>query len=232
MNKQQADIKADPGSANTLPKKDNSRRQKNLNLEQRRELTIRRAVPLFLDKGYDNVSMNDVIDAAGGSKATIYALFGNKEGLFEEVVRWIAAETSVMVNLTGATGSIEERLRAMGMAFLETVLHPRIIELHRLMVSLGRTFPSATSGFYAAGPDNAYRLVADWITEHQEAGEIRPGDAHDLAALFLDMLIGEFQLSILTGAMKRPTAKQIKARVDVAVNVFLAGCATQPRAPD
>src|SRR5688500_1436871 len=55
--------------------------------EQRRERIVRLAAPLFLKKGYDNVSIDEIIGVAGGSKATIYAWFGGKEGLFEAVVR-------------------------------------------------------------------------------------------------------------------------------------------------
>ena len=55
--------------------------------EQRRERIVRAAAPLFLKKGYDNVSIDEIIGVVGGSKATIYAWFGGKEGLFEAVVR-------------------------------------------------------------------------------------------------------------------------------------------------
>src|SRR5262245_39696811 len=55
--------------------------------DQRRERIIRLAAPLFLKKGYDNVSIDEIIGVVGGSKATIYAWFGGKEGLFEAVVR-------------------------------------------------------------------------------------------------------------------------------------------------
>lgn len=225
MNRQQTDAEAASRSSNREREKENSRKGRNLNLTQRRELTLRRAAPLFLEKGYDSVSMNDIIDVTGGSKATIYALFGNKEGLFEEVVRWIASETSVSVDVAQTAGPVGEQLRTIGKTFLESILHPQIIELHRLMVSMGRTFPAATSGFYQAGPANAYRLVAEWIAERQNAGEIGKGDADELAALFLDMLLGEYQLSILTGTMQHATTGQIERRVDVAVDIFLGGCA-------
>lgn len=40
---------------------------------------------LFLDKGYDAVSLDDIVQHAGGSKASIYKYFGNKEGLFTAI---------------------------------------------------------------------------------------------------------------------------------------------------
>ena len=40
---------------------------------------------LFLEKGYDAVSLDDIVNHAGGSKASIYKYFGNKEGLFTAI---------------------------------------------------------------------------------------------------------------------------------------------------
>ena len=50
-------------------------------------------------------------------------------------------------------------------------------------------------------------------------------DPDRLAVLFLDMLIGEHQLSALTGAA-RPSHEKIDETVRLAVKVFLRGCAS------
>ena len=43
------------------------------------------ATDLFLERGYDAVSLDDIVQHAGGSKASIYKYFGNKEGLFKAI---------------------------------------------------------------------------------------------------------------------------------------------------
>lgn len=43
------------------------------------------ATTLFLERGYDAVSLDDIVQHAGGSKASIYKYFGNKEGLFKAI---------------------------------------------------------------------------------------------------------------------------------------------------
>ncbi len=55
--------------------------------EQRREYIIDAAEKLFFSKGYDNVSMNDIADAVGMNKATLYLYFANKESLFFSVIQ-------------------------------------------------------------------------------------------------------------------------------------------------
>jgi len=45
------------------------------------------AVRLFAEKGFDAISMNDIANAAGVSKANIFHHFSNKETLYLEVLR-------------------------------------------------------------------------------------------------------------------------------------------------
>ncbi|MEQ1232524.1 TetR/AcrR family transcriptional regulator [Acinetobacter seifertii] len=52
---------------------------------ERRLALLLSATELFLEKGYDAVSLDDIVNHAGGSKASIYKYFGNKEGLFTAI---------------------------------------------------------------------------------------------------------------------------------------------------
>jgi TetR/AcrR family transcriptional regulator, mexJK operon transcriptional repressor len=193
-------------------------------IEQRRERIVRLAAPLFLKKGYDNVSIDEIIGVVGGSKATIYAWFGGKEGLFEAVVRQECRDVTMAIH-ADATGSLEAQLTEIGQSFLAMVLSPPILEFHRLMVSIGRTFPEIGRLFYQTGPDSAYQIVATWIAKQQKEGRIIEEDPYRLAVLFLDMLIGEHQLSWLTSMPRAARRDKINETVRIAVKVFLRGCA-------
>lgn len=206
-----------------LPRAPKQRPSRNMSLEARKELIVRLSAPYFLDKGYDNVTMNDIILAAGGSKATIYSLFGSKEGLFDEVVRLMASEVSVSIEVN-APGTIEEQLRQLGRSFLVLILHPKVLEFHRLMVSMGKSFPAKSKLFYEAGPLSAAQNVAGWIARHQKSGALRAGDSYDLAVLFMDMLIGQHQLAMLTNQILHVSEAEIDRKVDNAVRMFLRGC--------
>ncbi len=194
--------------------------------DQRRERVVRAVAPLFLKKGYDNVTIDDIIGAAGGSKATIYAWFGGKDGLFEAVVRQKCEDVTLSIDID-SKGSLEEQLTKIGHSFLATVLSPPILEFHRLMVSIGRTFPDAGRLFFQTGPASAYRLVASWIERHQQEGRIEKEDPYRLAVLFLDMLIGEHQLGWLTSMPRAAKREKIDDTVRIAVKIFLRGSAVQ-----
>jgi TetR/AcrR family transcriptional regulator, mexJK operon transcriptional repressor len=193
-------------------------------VEQRHERIVRLAAPLFLKKGYDNVSIDEIIGVVGGSKATIYAWFGGKEGLFEAVVRQECRDVTMAIHVD-ARGSLEAQLTEIGQSFLKMVLSPPILEFHRLMVSIGRTFPDVGRLFYETGPASAYQIVASWIAKQQKAGRIIEEDPYRLAVLFLDMLIGEHQLSWLTSMPCAARRDKINETVRIAVKVFLGGCA-------
>jgi TetR/AcrR family transcriptional regulator, mexJK operon transcriptional repressor len=193
--------------------------------ERRRERIVRAALPLFLKKGYDNVSIDDIISVVGGSKATIYAWFGGKGGLFEEVVRQKCREVILAIHVD-TTGSVEAQLTEIGQSFLAMVLSPPILEFHRLMVSIGRTFPATGRLFFETGPMSAYTIVATWIANQQKNGYLGEGDPYQLAVLFLDMLIFEHQLSLLTGKSRTAKLDKIDQTVRLAVRVFLRGCAS------
>ena len=194
--------------------------------EQRQEHIIRAAAALFLKKGYDNVSIDEIIGVVGGSKATIYAWFGGKEGLFEAVVQQECRDVVLAIHVNAA-GSLEAQLTEIGQSFLAMVLSPPILEFHRLMVSIGRTFPETGRLFFQTGPASAYKLVADWVAKQQKDGHLIADDPYRLAVLFLDMLLGEHQLSRLTGMPRAASRDKIDETVRIAVKVFLRGCAAQ-----
>ena len=189
--------------------------------EARRQEIVRKAAALFIEKGYANVTIDEIIKLVGGSKATLYARFGGKEGLFETVIKQPCVEVTHSI-VIAPHGDIETQLTQIARNFLKSVLNPKIIELHRLMVSIGRTFPLVGSFFYESGPNTAYTIVANWIEKQQVAGRIAGGKSRQLAVLFLDMLIGEHQLALLTSPRKS-TPKAIDKTVRAAVSLFLNG---------
>jgi TetR/AcrR family transcriptional repressor of mexJK operon len=194
----------------------------------KREKIVRSAAKLFLERGYDSVSINEIIAVVGGSKETIYSNFGNKAQLFEAVVQQLCSDVTINID-TRPVGSLEEQATRMAHSFVSMVLTPQIISFHRLVTSIGREFPAAGRLFYQTGPETVYRIFAEWIAQHQKDGNIRADkDSRRLAVLLHDMLIGEQILSWLTSASsQKDRARRIGQTVELAVSVFLGGCATE-----
>lgn len=193
---------------------------------KKREAIVRSAAKLFLERGYDSVSINEIIAVVGGSKETIYSNFGNKAKLFEAVVQQLCSDVTINID-TRPVGTLEEQATRMARSFVAMVLTPQIISFHRLVTSIGREFPEAGRLFYKTGPETVYRIFAEWIALQQQNGRIRADqDPWRLAILLHDMLIGEQILSWLTSAAsEKDRARRINQTVELAVSVFLAGCA-------
>jgi AcrR family transcriptional regulator len=195
--------------------------------EARRQEIVRTAATLFIEKGYADVTIDEIIKLVGGSKTTLYSCFGGKEQLFETVIREPCIDMSIVVDVDAA-GDIETQLIQIGRQFLKSVLDPKILELHRLMVSTGKTLPSVGAFFYEKGPSTAYAIVARWMAKQQAAGKLGGDDPRQLSALFLDMLIGEHQLALLTSP-KKSSRRGIEKTVRTAARLFLYGAAARPR---
>ena len=76
--------------ANSLESQRYSRR------DARRRAFLDAAMQLFMEKGYGATSLHDVVSRSGGSLSTLYEMFGNKAGLFRELIEDKCATVSSM----------------------------------------------------------------------------------------------------------------------------------------
>jgi len=60
--------------------------------EERKKELVRKAYELFIIKGYENTSVDDIIASAGIAKGTYYYYFESKEQILEEVVNMMIDE--------------------------------------------------------------------------------------------------------------------------------------------
>src|SRR5260370_29193323 len=78
---------------------------------------------VFLERGFEGASIEEIADAARSGKATIYARFPNKQALFAAAVgRYILAKQSRLANYTPAGTTIEERFASIGVTLLQEAL--------------------------------------------------------------------------------------------------------------
>src|ERR671917_2547993 len=57
---------------------------------ERREEILKVALSVLAERGYRGTSMLKIAERSQASKETLYAWFGDKRGLFEELVSWQA----------------------------------------------------------------------------------------------------------------------------------------------
>jgi len=189
------------------------------------------AAEMFLNCGYEGVSVDGLIGRVGGSRRNVWGLYGGKQGLFVAAVQRMCDEISAALDeLPMAEAAARAGLVLYGQRLLAVVLQPRMLAMHRLMVSEGQRFPEQARSLCSNGRDNAIAALGRWIAERQARGELRSGvGAAELAQHFIHLVVSGPQVRALVGELPPGwTPEGIAGHVESAVELFLHGAAAAP----
>lgn len=192
--------------------------------EMRRRAILDAASIVFLEKGYEKASLSEILALSGGSRATIYQLFGNKDGLLEAML--VENCELVLAPLADAAGQDlppEQVLLAMGQRVAQVLLSPTSLALTRVIISEGRKYPHLVRVFQCQGPDRGERLLADYLIRIARDGGYTVDDPCRQARLFFSMAWTDSLLRLSIGMPDAPTEESILADVALAVRIFLHG---------
>jgi AcrR family transcriptional regulator len=92
----------------------NAKSEPNLAYLERRQQLVRAAAKVFKEKGLTGTRLQDIAEATGTDRATLYYYVGSKEELFSEVVSEVAvANLERAREIRSGSGSIPEKLRSL-----------------------------------------------------------------------------------------------------------------------
>lgn len=201
-------------------------------LAARRDAFLAAAQLVFQEKGYAEATLDDVIARSGGSRQTLYALFGGKQGLFEAIISK-NCET-IFGGLTPehlASRAPGEALHEFGIRYLGIVTSPACLNLHRLVIAEASRFPELAERFWKLGPGRSRAFLTAFFDRQIERGALRLPDSKAAADHFLDILSGTPRLQCLIGLRAPPLPAEINKMVAAAVAQFLDGCQVQKQNP-
>jgi len=144
--------------------------------EKRPSQILDAALEVFAEKGLEGARMEDIAEAAGLSKATIYLYFPSKVDVFREMIR-NAIDGLVGVSLTtDLEASPPEALRSLVRAYWREVRSPRFEAVYRLVRAEVNAFPEL-AGEYAQGVRlPVSELVGEILDRGVAQGAFTPGD--------------------------------------------------------
>lgn len=188
----------------------------------RRSHYLEVAVQLFLEHGFNGVSMDHLVATAGGSKATLYRYFDSKEALFEAIIDDIAQRTAPPGS-TEDLGALdlETGLRSIGRSTAAAALSNRVVVMLRLALGEFARFPNLATTLFNHGPAVSYERLRQFIAARQAAGEIEVDDPQVAAEQFLGGIVGHQQLRMALG-VGSPSPADIEQRIDAAIAAFIA----------
>jgi TetR/AcrR family transcriptional regulator, mexJK operon transcriptional repressor len=191
------------------------------------ESILAAATRAFLAHGFGAVSMDSIARDAGVSKATVYAHFAGKEELFGAMVGRVCEqhfETFSAQELDPA--DVRASLTTLGRRFLELVLSPDAIAVHRIIVAEVTRFPPLGEVFWRAGPERTLRQIEAFLRRATAAGCLRISRPRMAAEQFVGLMRGESHLRQLlrleTDADRLGIEDAVSGGVDTFIRAFKA----------
>ena len=192
--------------------------------EARRNAIMEAARDIFLERGFGAATVEEIVRRAGGSRATLYEHFSNKEGLFAAIIARVCDSiVEPLVAQNDTPRDFEDMLHVIGHRYLQALMNPVGLALYRLVVGESTRFPELGRKVYAAGPETAARELAAYFRREASRSDLSIADADLAARHFLELVKGDLHSRALLGVETEPPLEAIDACVRQAVRTFLYG---------
>ena len=185
---------------------------------------------IFLQRGFEGASIDEIAKAARSGKPTIYARFPDKRALFTAVMRDMVARIEQFKGDMPAVGSIEERLVRAGLAVLRWILDSDRVGLMRLAIAEVHRFPDLASSVSRSARDLSSEVGARFLGEIVQSDELgtQPAFApHRLpttARSFLDLVVLPILFRALFEQNREALRPEIGPHIASSVAFFLGAC--------
>jgi len=185
------------------------------------------AAAIFLEKGYQGTSMDEIAAAAHISKQTIYTHFADKETLFADLVLGNTDRVDEFVqSLVQAVHDAPDArtvLRDLARRYIHTVSRPQVLRLRRLVIGESGRFPDVARAYYERVPERMYAALADLLCELAERGDLRVDDPELAARQFAWLILGiPLDRGMFLEADDPMSSTELDGIADAGVTVFLA----------
>ena len=163
----------------------------------KKEAILEIASDLFLERGYDRASINEMYRRSGISKETFYRYFRDKEDLFLAVIDkeleiyWQGL--SILDEVDGEH-DIRETLTRVGSELIHYLSSDRVRALRQLIFSECENHPRIGQLYYNHGPQRAYQALASFFENQAGRGHRWRFDSYELAEYFVAMLLHRITL--------------------------------------
>lgn len=190
--------------------------------EARKTAILDAAAALFSERGYGATSLSDVVKRSGGSLATLYDLFGNKQGLFRALIEdrcrkgFEALYDDDVDDLPP-----REALTRIGLGFFRMIHSPTAIAMYRMIIAEGGQFPELPVLFYETGPSISQGHLIRWFEEQHRRGQMHVPDPAQASMDFSGLLCSRIQMRLLIGLPTPLAPEDIERRVAHVVDMMM-----------
>ncbi|WP_213806532.1 TetR/AcrR family transcriptional regulator [Granulicella sp. dw_53] len=187
------------------------------------------AADLFLKHGYEGVSIDRIVDLAGGSKSTVYTEFGGKCGLFISSIEKLCVEMNEPLRAIDYTGlGLEASLKKLAFSILKLTTAKRSVELHRLAISEAANCPEVGEAWYTHGPARTASFIQALLEDPRQELPASPIPIERTAVILHDALTGDVLYRLLSGVAKRESEAELHQRASTIVDLVLRNIRDTP----
>ena len=180
------------------------------------------AADLFLKRGYEGVSIDNIVELAGGSKSTVYSEFGGKCGLFISSIENLCRESNEPLTKIDYTGlNLERSLKKLSFHILKFITAKRSVELHRLAIGEAVSCPEVGEAWYTYGPARTASIIRSVLENHRDELRKTAIPIERIAVMLHDSLTGDVLYRLLAGVGKRGSDVELERFACDAVDVIL-----------
>src|ERR1700736_761792 len=181
------------------------------------------AADLFLKRGYEGVTIDKIVELAGGSKSTIYSKFGGKCGLFISSIENLCRESNEPLTKIDYTGlNLGESLKKLSFHILKLITARRSVELHRLAIGEALNCPEVGEAWYTHGPAKTASFILSVLEAHRDELRDTTIPIERMAVILHDSLTGDILYRLLAGIGKHENDAELEQMACAAVDVILA----------
>ncbi len=191
---------------------------------KRYKAIVEAAREVFIEYGFSGASIEKVIALSGGSFATVYRLFGDKEGLFIAVVESMVNDIFSPEELEKQSykpETLEATLEYYGILFLNKILDSRTIAVYKLAINDAYVLPKIGSNFFTKGPEHVYKLLSDRLTPFLDQ-RFEKYEIDRLACQYLSMLQSDLFTKALCYKDIVITQTEINSQVQYSISFMLS----------
>ena len=184
---------------------------------------------VFLTRGYQSATLDEIAETAPASKPTIYAHFPGKEALFEAVVARVIDGLTDFEGFEPKGRSVPDKLASLGIEVVERFIE-ETIGVTRATIAEADRFPALSRHVHEAGRDRAAAAVSHVLTDatHPLSGASKRAFAARrslaTAQIFMDLILLPMLMRALMGEGAKQLRSELPSFVRQRVSFFLAAC--------
>lgn len=193
----------------------------------KRAAILEAATTLFLEHGFEGVSMDQIAARAGVSKLTVYSHFGDKQALFIEAVeRHCDDQVPNTLFIPAPEQPVRARLTGIAHAVYALMVSPEAVSGFRLMCASLRADSTLSDLFWSAGAGHLQTGFAAVLARRTAAGELEVEDPARAASQFFALLRGDLHPRLVMGC-DALRGFEVEAHVEASVDLFLRAYAVR-----